>query len=94
MTWLDAYASLAALTSGEPLARTLKQLTAAKAQLELQISDLNGKVGTVQSTSNIHTFNNLQSNQFRFAKLSTSLDPPENGRFYFGCGMDFLCFAG
>nr|AFK89096.1 hypothetical protein [Pseudomonas syringae] len=36
----QAVASLAALTSGEPLARTLDQLTAAKAQLEQQISDL------------------------------------------------------
>ncbi|WAH62378.1 hypothetical protein [Xanthomonas hortorum] len=49
-TRLDqAVAVLAALTYGEPLARTLEQLTAAKAQLEQQISDLNGKVGTVQS---------------------------------------------
>jgi exonuclease SbcC len=49
-TRLDqAVATLAALTYGEPLARTLEQLTVAKAQLEQQISDLNGKVGTVQS---------------------------------------------
>jgi DNA repair exonuclease SbcCD ATPase subunit len=49
-TRLDqAVAALAALTSGEPLARTLEQLTAEKAQLEQQISDLNGKVETVQS---------------------------------------------
>nr|WP_240158465.1 AAA family ATPase [Pantoea sp. Tr-811] len=45
----QAVAALAALTSGEPLARTLEQLTAEKAQLEQQISDLNGKVETVQS---------------------------------------------
>nr|WP_262924696.1 AAA family ATPase [Pseudomonas fluorescens] len=49
-TRLDqAVAALAALTSGEPLAHTLGQLTAEKAQLEQQISDLNGKVETVQS---------------------------------------------
>lgn len=49
-TRLDqAVAALAALTSGEPLARTLEQLTAEKAQMEQQISDLNGKVETVQS---------------------------------------------
>lgn len=49
-TRLDqAVATLTALTSGEPLARTLEQLIVAKAQLELQISDLNGKVGTTQS---------------------------------------------
>ncbi|WP_417788466.1 AAA family ATPase [Stutzerimonas xanthomarina] len=49
-TRLDqAVATLAALTSGEPLARTLEQLTAEKAQLEQRISDLNGKVETVQS---------------------------------------------
>ncbi|HCL4366272.1 TPA: AAA family ATPase [Pseudomonas aeruginosa] len=49
-TRLDqAVATLVALTSGEPLARTLEQLTAEKAQLEQQISDLNGKVETVQS---------------------------------------------
>lgn len=48
-TRLDqAVAALVALTYGEPLARTLEQLTAAKAQLEQQISDLNGKVGSVQ----------------------------------------------
>ncbi|MCJ7853005.1 AAA family ATPase [Pseudomonas monteilii] len=45
----QAVAALAALTSGEPLVRTLEQLTADKAQLEQQISDLNGKVETVQS---------------------------------------------
>ncbi|UXU90347.1 AAA family ATPase [Burkholderia sp. S-53] len=49
-TRLDqAVTALAALTYGEPPVRTLEQLTAAKAQLEQQISDLNGKVGTVQS---------------------------------------------
>lgn len=49
-TRLDqAVVALAVLTSGEPLARTLEQLTAEKAQLEQLISDLNGKVETVQS---------------------------------------------
>lgn len=49
-TRLDqAVAALAALTSGEPLARTLEQLTGAKAQLEQQIRDLNSKVRTAQS---------------------------------------------
>ncbi|OXJ29260.1 chromosome segregation protein SMC [Burkholderia sp. HI2714] len=49
-TRLDqAVIALATLTYGEPPVRTIEQLTAAKAQLEQQISDLNGKVGTVQS---------------------------------------------
>lgn len=61
-TRLDqAVASLAALTSGEPLARTLEQLTAAKAQLEQQISDLNGKVGTVQSALDTQQHQLLES---------------------------------
>lgn len=49
-TRLDqAVTVLAALTSGEPVARSLEQLTAAKAQLEQRISDLCAEVGTVQS---------------------------------------------
>lgn len=61
-TRLDqAVAALAALTSGEPLVRTLEQLTAAKFQLEQQISDLNGKVGTVQSALDTQQHQLLES---------------------------------
>ncbi|WP_085694785.1 MULTISPECIES: AAA family ATPase [unclassified Pseudomonas] len=61
-TRLDqAVAALAALTSGEPLARTLEQLTIAKAQLEQQVSDLNGKVGTVQSALDTQQHQLLES---------------------------------
>lgn len=49
----QSVAALAALTSGVPLARTLEQLTAEKAQLEQQISELNGKAETVQSALDI-----------------------------------------
>lgn len=49
-TRLDqAVATLTDLTSGAPLARTLEDLTAERNQLDLRISDLNGKVETVQS---------------------------------------------
>lgn len=45
----QAVATLSGLTTGEPLARTLEELTVQKSQLDLRISDLNGKVGTFQS---------------------------------------------
>lgn len=65
-TRLDqAVAALAALTSGEPLAHTLEQLTAEKAQLEQQISDLNGKVETVRSA--------LDSQQHQLVVSSTAV---------------------
>lgn len=65
-TRLDqAVAAMVALTSGEPLARTLEQLTAEKAQLEQQISDLNGKVETVQSA--------LDTQQHQLVESSTAV---------------------
>ncbi|WP_425221219.1 AAA family ATPase [Pseudomonas sp.] len=61
-TRLDqAVAALAALPPGEPLARSLEQLTAAKAQLEQQISYLNGKVVTVQSALDTQQHQLLES---------------------------------
>lgn len=61
-TRLDqAVASLAALTSGAPLSRTLEQLTAAKAQLEQQVSDLNGRVATMQSALDTQQHQLLES---------------------------------
>lgn len=61
-TRLDqSVAALAALTSGEPLARTLEQLTTAKAQLEQQLSEMNVKVGTMQSALDTQQHQLLES---------------------------------
>ena len=45
----QAVSTLSNLTAGAPLARTLEELTIEKNQLDLRVSDLNGKVGTLQS---------------------------------------------
>lgn len=45
----QAVTTLSDLTTGAPPARTLEELTVQKNQLDLRISDLNGKVSTLQS---------------------------------------------
>jgi exonuclease SbcC len=65
----QAVAALAALTYSGPRARTLEQLTAAKAQLEQQISELNGRVGTVQSA--------LEAQQHQLLESSTVVQATE-----------------
>ncbi|GLZ27721.1 chromosome segregation protein SMC [Stutzerimonas xanthomarina] len=50
LTRLDqAVATLSALTTGTPIGRTLEELTVQKNQLDDRITELNGKVNTVQS---------------------------------------------
>lgn len=45
----QAVATLSNLTAGAPLVRTLEELTVEKNELDLRVSDLNGKAGTLQS---------------------------------------------